>query len=226
MDAEAKKLFVTRHAESLEDIDNNAYGRIADEDMPLSEKGQEQAKVFGQRFIHEFGTGKHLRLILPPSKRVLETAEIIISGMPAQIKWSLSTERLIAKQNWGNITIHNRAEIEKQRYLAGVLRYQFPGGESGTEMILRFDLFAKKLKQEMASRSDEDTLIITHGFGLRVLLKILLGWTEEYFESLAQPRHCDLKRLVYDKGAFLLLDEMMVYDPSKNPGYIRRQSNE
>ncbi len=226
MDAGVKKLFVMRHAESLEDIDKSAYERIADADMPLSEYGREQAKTFSLGFVHELGADKHLRLILSPSKRVLETAEIIVSGLPADILCSVSTEHLIVKQNWGNVTRDNRAEIEKQRYLAGVLRYQFPGGESGPEMLSRFDLFAEKLTREIADKPTKSILIITHGFGLRVLLKTILGWAEGYFESLALPPHCDLKRLIYDKGAFLLLDEMTVYDPSKNPGYIRRQSNE
>src|SRR3989344_4227042 len=154
MNTEIKKLFVMRHAESLEDIDKNAYERIADEDMPLSEHGREQ--------------------------------------------------------------------VEKERYRTGVLRYKFPDGESGAEMLFRFDLFAKKLKQGMIDKTASNILIITHGFGLRVLLKSLLGWTEEYFESLAHPHHCDLKRLAYDGGMFLLLDEMSIYDSSKNPNFIRR----
>ena len=53
-----------RHAESLEDIDKNAYERIADEDMPLSKHGREQAKAFGLKFVHELGAGKRIRLIL------------------------------------------------------------------------------------------------------------------------------------------------------------------
>jgi len=211
-----------RHAESLEDIDKNAYERIADEDMPLSEHGREQAMAFGSKFVYELGASKHLHLILSPSKRVLETAEIIISGMPVHIQWSLSTEHLIAKQNWGSVTIRNREEVEKERYRTGVLRYKFPDGESGAEMLFRFDLFAKKLKQGMIDKTASNILIITHGFGLRVLLKSLLGWTEEYFESLAHPHHCDLKRLAYDGGMFLLLDEMSIYDSSKNPNFIRR----
>jgi len=211
-----------RHAESLEDIDNTAYERIADEDMPLSNYGIEQAKIFGSKFIHELGTSKYLRLIMSPSKRVLKTAEIIISGLPLGIKWSLDTEHLIVKQDWGNVTIHNRSEIVKKRYQAGVLRYQFPGGESGAEMLFRFDLFVNRLKQNMANKSDEQILIITHGFEFRVLLKSLLWWTEEYFESLAHPHNCELKRLAYDNGKFQILDKMRSYDQSKNPNFIQR----
>jgi broad specificity phosphatase PhoE len=156
---------------------------------------------------------------------VLETAEIVVSKLPSDIRWSLATEHLIVKQNWGNVTIHNRTEIEKERYRAGVLRYQFPGGESGAEMLFRFDLFARDLKQRMAASLPGQTLIITHGFEFRLLLKSLLRWTEEYFESLAHPHHCELKRLACHDGEFLLLDEMKVHDLSKNPNFIHRQPN-
>lgn len=225
MDTRPKRLFVMRHAESLEDIDKTAYERIADEDMPLSANGRKQAAEFGPRFISSFGSCKFLRLILSPSKRVLETAEILVSRFPVSVKWSLATESLIAKQNWGNVTIHNRSEIERERYRTGVLRYHFPGGESGEEMLFRFDLFGKRLSKEMVELlMDEAVLIISHGFEMRVILKSLLGWTEDHFESLAHPQHCEIKRLAFDRGSFVLLDEMVKYDHSRNPDFIRRQS--
>lgn len=223
MNRQDKKFFVMRHAESLEDVDKTAYERIADEDMPLSDLGRVQATSLVTSLIQDLETCKHLHLILSPSKRVLETAEIIVSQMPSHIKWSLTTEHLIVKQNWGNVTIHNRSDIERERYLTGVLRYQFPGGESGAEMLQRFELFAGKLHRRASDKSKGCTLVITHGFELRVLLKTLLGWSEDYFESLAHPRNCELKRLTYENGTFHLLDEMRVNDPSANPNFIRRR---
>ena len=56
MNTKPRRLFVMRHAESLEDIDKTAYERIADEDMPLSTYGREQAAEFGSRFVSSFGS--------------------------------------------------------------------------------------------------------------------------------------------------------------------------
>lgn len=223
MNTQPKKLFVMRHCESLEDIDKAAYERIADEDMPLTECGKEQAASFGAEFAQNLGLSAKIHLILSPSKRVLETARIIVNNLPSHIRWSLSTDELIVKQNWGNVTIHNRSEIEKERYRIGVLRYCFPGGESGAEMLFRFDFFSKKLGQEMSDPLTENIMVITHGFEMRVLLKSLLNWSEEYFESLAHPRHCELKRVAYDHGEFTLLDEMRTHDLSANPNFVRRK---
>jgi broad specificity phosphatase PhoE len=128
-----RKLFIMRHAESLEDIDQTSYERIADEDMPLTDFGKEQAARFGQQFANEIGRSENLRVFLSPSKPVLEMAQLVVSGVPKHVRRSLVTDSLISKQDWGNVTIHNRAEIEKERYRIGVLRYRFPGGESGAE---------------------------------------------------------------------------------------------
>ncbi len=220
-----RKLFIMRHAESLEDIDKTAYERIADDDMPLTNFGKDQASRFGQCFANEISGSKNLRVFLSPSKRVLETAHLVVSGVPKYVRWSLVTDSLISKQNWGNVTVKSRAEIEKERYRIGVLRYHFPEGESGAEMLFRFDFFTKKLKQEMSDGVAESFLIITHGFELRVLLKSLLGWTEEYFESLAHPLHCEMKRVAYDNSSFFLLDDMRIYDPTGNPNFVWRQQN-
>ncbi len=214
-----------RHAESLEDIDNTAYEKIADEDMPLSEKGRWQASITGKNLVKEFGEIRHFRFILSPSKRVLETAEIIVSELPSGINWSLSTENLIVKQNWGNVTIHNRKEIEKERYLAGVLRYCFPGGESGAEMLMRFSRFASKLQSDLLlSADDELVVVITHGFEVRVLLKSLFFWMEDYFESLAHPKNCEMKRVAFEEAnSFVLLDEMRKHDPKTNTNFVQRE---
>lgn len=214
-----------RHAESLEDVDRMAYERIADENMPLTNEGKEQAICFGRQFANEIGANDTLRVFLSPSKRVLETAQLVVSGLPKNIQWSLVTDCLLTKQNWGDVTVHNRTEIERERYRIGVLRYRFPAGESGPELLFRFDLFARKLKAELAQEKTNNILVITHGFEFRILLKSLIGWTEEYFESLAHPHHCEMKRVAYDNGSLLLLDEMRSHDPSKNPHFVHRQQN-
>jgi len=99
MKSQPKKLFVMRHCESLEDIDKTAYERIADEDMPLTEFGKEEAAEFGKNFALSLGSNSSIEIILSPSKRVLETAEIIVANLPGDITWSIATDSLIVKQD-------------------------------------------------------------------------------------------------------------------------------
>lgn len=213
-----------RHAESLEDIDKTAYERMSDEKMPLTENGKAQAYKFGQVLGNELiKKGAKINIILSPSERVLETARIIISALPKRVRWSLKTEDLIVKQNWGDVTIKNRKRIERERYETGVLRYQFPDGENGVQMLQRFKTFTDNLLAEIAKESNKVTLLITHGFEMRVLLKCLLQWTEDYFESLAHPFNCESKRvLISDTGTPRLIDEMRQYDPRVMKNFIWR----
>jgi len=218
-----KNIYVMRHAESLEDIDKTAYERIPDENMPITDFGKRQVTQFCKEFIGHIAGIKNLCIYISPCLRVLETAQIIVSNLPRHIRWHLCSDNLIAKQNWGNITLDNRQKIEKERYSAGVLRYKFQGGESGAELLSRFGLFAKKLEEQLQNSQYEHILVITHGFELRVLLKSLLGWTEDYFETLAHPHHCEMKRISYCDGAFINLDAMRIHDLADDPSFVKRK---
>ena len=46
-------IYVLRHGESLEDVDKTAHERMADEDMPLSQKGIYQALNFGKEISEQ-----------------------------------------------------------------------------------------------------------------------------------------------------------------------------
>lgn len=224
MNSEFREIEIMRHAESLEDVDKTAYERVSDEEMPLTEGGRAQAYKFGQVLSKKLvEKGAQINIILSPSKRVLETAKIIVSTLPKSVRWSLKTEDLIVKQNWGDVTVKNRKQIEKERYETGVLRYQFPNGENGAQMLQRFKTFTDKLLVKIAEESNKITLLITHGFEMRVLLKCLLQWTEDYFESLAHPLNCESKKvLITDTGTPRLIDEMRQYDPVMMENFIRR----
>ncbi|MBU2483264.1 MAG: histidine phosphatase family protein, partial [Proteobacteria bacterium] len=143
------------------------------------------------------------------------------------IRCSRSDEPLIRKQDWGCITLENRDQIERERYEAGVLRYTFRGGESGPEFVARFTLFAKQVKDELNRSSyPEHVAVITHGFGVRTLLMVLLGWSEEYFESLAHPDNCGYKRLeIRQDGSLVLLDPMSQHNLMAQHGFVGRKTS-
>ncbi|MEI6296987.1 MAG: histidine phosphatase family protein [bacterium] len=192
------RFLVVRHAESLEDVDKTAYERVADRHMPLSDRGRLQALKMGSG-IKKDGL-RHLRFILSPGRRVFETAEIMASELPFDIKSSFAVEPLIEKQNWGDTTIFNREVIERERRSIGILRYCFPGGESGAELLFRFAVFVKKLELDLLfSSSDELIVVITHGLEMGILLKILLGWTEEQFEAIPHPKNGYTKEVSFDR---------------------------
>jgi len=204
------KLVVMRHAESLEDIDDTAYERLSDAEMPLSEKGQGQSSSFGKNFGAEYGHIKNFRFVLSPSKRALETAEGIACELPPGANFSFTTEQRIAKQDWGDVTVHNRKAAENERRKAGILNYAFPNGESGREVLVRFADFAAYINSEIrTSPEDELFVVITHGLEIQFFLKAFFNWTDEYFETLPRIKNCGAKKIGIGKdGLPALVDEL------------------
>jgi broad specificity phosphatase PhoE len=220
---ESKNIFVMRHAESLEDIDKTAYERLADENMPLSDLGVKQAEAFALSFGGLLPEGSRLCIYTSSSTRVCQTAEIIDKSLSMRISIIRETDLRLRKQNWGDVTIHNRTEIERERYRIGMLRYKFPGGESGNELLERLTVFSQDLLARMENISVDNILIINHGFEMRVFLMAFLGWNEEYFETLAHPAHCELKRLqINSKTGPILMDSMRTYDSNTMANFVHR----
>lgn len=208
----AEKLFITRHPESLEDVDNDAYGRISDDMMPLTELGQRQATELAMQLQSMIGKGNPFHIYLSPCLRVKQAGTILTKEMTL-VNCTISTIELLRKQDWGDVTMENRDRIIKERYREGVLRYQFPGGENGPQFIARFKEFTDWLTVKLReSNSPKCVGIITHGFEMRILLMLLLGWSEDYFETLAHPLNCEYKTLNITPDGLELVEEMRIHN--------------
>ena len=128
------------------------------------------------------------------------------------------------KQSWGDVTVENRREIEIARYKEGVLVYRFPNGESGPQLVERFNSFVTSLRNSFQDEDfPENVVILTHGFEMRVFLMIWFGWSISYFERLANPRNCETATLSLQvDGSYVLEDTLRMYDPASNPQHIAR----
>ena len=144
---------------------------------------------------------------------------------PKTIKHSFTVETLILKQFWGDVTVENRRGIEIARYKEGVLVYRFPNGESGPQLVNRFKLFIENLRNDFQKEDfPENIVILTHGFEMRVFLMVWFGWSVSYFESLANPRNCEMVTLsLQTSGSYILEDILRRYDPASNPQHIARK---
>ncbi len=218
-----KRIIVMRHGESQEDVDKSVYAHTADLDIGLSPRGQEQSIEIGNKLAEILRSGR-VHFYLSPGLRLKQTYDIISAGFSPNINSTHTVEDLILKQNWGDVTVDNRREIEIARYKEGVLVYKFPNGESGAELLERFRTFIYNLRKEF-ERDDfpDNVVILTHGFEMRIFLITWFDWSHAFFETLANPRNCELKTIVLQEdGSYQLQEEMRRYDISTNPNHISR----
>ena len=192
-----QQIIICRHAESLEDVDNTVYDVLNDLEIPLTEKGKEQARNFGALLAQLLNGNGDARFYTSPGVRNVQTVKIVLPQLPDHINVSVEIEPLIVKQDWGHITAENRPGIEAERYKTGVLRYTFPTGESAAHLIERLTEFKEKIFQ-VQRETGCNVVIFSHGFEFRVLLKIILGWSEELFESFANLDNCEYRILTME----------------------------
>ncbi|KKW24425.1 MAG: hypothetical protein UY69_C0022G0009 [Parcubacteria group bacterium GW2011_GWF1_52_5] len=191
---ENPKIIICRHAESLEDIDNNIYDVLNDLEIPLTEKGIQQAQNFGATLAQLLKNATCVRFYTSPGVRNMQTLKIILPKLPDHVNVQIEVEPLIVKQDWGKITAENRPGIEAERYKTGVLRYTFPTGESVASMISRLRAFKEKMFT-LQKETEDDIVVFSHGFEFRVLLMIIMGWEEELFESFSNLGNCECRIL-------------------------------
>lgn len=200
------KIIICRHAESLEDVDNNIYNVLDDLEIPLTEKGIGQAHDFGAVLAQLLKDSKHVRFYTSPGVRNVQTLKIVLPKLSDNINIHVEVEPLIVKQNWGKLTSENRPGIEAERYKTGVLRYTFPTGESAASMIERLKGFKEKIFR-IQKETEHDIVIFSHGFEFRVLLMIIMGWDEELFESFGNLANCEYRILTIGENGQHILNK-------------------
>jgi 2,3-bisphosphoglycerate-dependent phosphoglycerate mutase len=179
-------LILIRHGQSTWNAENRFTGWV---DVPLSERGREEAREAGIRLADE---GVHVdRAYTSTLQRAIETGEIVLDsigepGLDQVRAWELN-ERF-----YGALTGRNkdqaREEFGEERVHQWRRGYDVdvPGGESlkdTTERVLPY------FDQEVVPATQEhDVVLVTaHGNSLRAIVKVLDGLGDEEVTSLEIP---------------------------------------
>ena len=218
-----KKIIVMRHAESKEDVDKTVYAHTSDLDIALSPDGEKQSINTSSELECRID-GRQVHFYISPGLRLRQTYDLMTTHFSNVLSSTFTVEPLIIKQFWGDVTVENRREIEIARYKEGVLVYRFPNGESGPQLVARFKLFVKNLRNNFQQKDfPENIVILTHGFEMRIFLMVWFDWSTSYFESLANPRNCEMVTLsLQTNGSYKLEDNLRMYNPASNPNHIAR----
>lgn len=161
------KLYAARHGETAWNAEYRVCGRT---DLPLTERGMEQAKRLAEQV-----RGKRIDLIIAsPMQRAMQTAQPAakVLGLPI-----LADDRLM-EQNYGvfeGVPRNDPAFLANKRQFA----VRYPGGESMMDLAARVYAALEDIRERYPGRI---VLIVCHGAVCRTIRSFFVNMTnEEYF---------------------------------------------
>lgn len=156
-------LYLIRHGET----EANARRVLQVPGVPLSERGQDQARRLGARLIDE-----GIRHILASDyARAAMTAQAIsaAAGVP------VDHEPLLQERNFGDLRGSAYADLDSDPFAPG---YEPPGGESWDAFHARTDV-AFAAVERYAARASGHVAVVTHGLVCRAFVARNLGVGED-----------------------------------------------
>jgi phosphoserine phosphatase len=176
------EIYLIRHGET-EWNERGLFQGTAD--IPLSERGREQAEALRERlrgvgFDAAYGS---------PLVRATATAEAVLAGSGVPLR-TLPELREISYGLWqgrGSLPAGRCNPGLEWRWKHDPWTVRFPGGETLEEVRLRA---AAALERIVDAHPGETVLVCGHGHLNRVLLIHALGWPRDRFWSIPQPNAC------------------------------------
>ncbi|MBL6453924.1 histidine phosphatase family protein [Belnapia sp. T6] len=209
-------LWIIRHGESAGNLARDAahaarLPRIdtlaRDVDVPLSERGESQARALGRWF-----SGQDLRpdvVFVSPYLRAQQTAALMQAegGMEADPRDFLQDERLREKEfgildrltRWG-IEAEHPQQAELRRIL-GKFYHRPPGGESWCDVILRL---RGALDTISLHHAGQRVMIVAHQVVVLCLRYLIEGMTEDQIlavDAEGDVANCSITAYAFDPAA-------------------------
>ncbi len=187
-----KRIILVRHGESDGNLDKSHYEVTPDFALRLTEKGIEQANQAGINIKKLIGDEK-LYVYLSPFYRTRQTFEHISQAIDKNISKTIEDPR-IREQDWGHLrNPEDNKGITEERDSFSTFYYRIPDGESGADVYDRVSSFLDTLHRDFEKQGfPENVLIVSHGLTMRLFLMRWFHWSIEEFESLRNPKNCQI----------------------------------
>ncbi|KAG7351878.1 histidine phosphatase superfamily branch 1 protein [Nitzschia inconspicua] len=237
-----EKLVLIRHGQSMGNINEVLYSTTPDNAMPLTRLGWEQARNAGAILKDKILTsGESVHFIVSPYVRTVETFHGIVSawcdpstpefasianhdekvkawyGRLIQLGLTWNEDSRLREQDFGNYQnpeVIKKAKEERHRF--GAFYYRFPHGESASDVFDRVSTFLDSLWRSFEMNKSRNYVLITHGIVLRVLLARYFRYTIDQFNTLANPRNCEMVILGHSGDGKLDLEGRCDLDVEKD----------
>jgi len=161
------RLILVRHGETDWNLEGRYQGQA---DLPLNERGREQAKLLAERLRSE----RIEAIYASDLSRAYETAKIIAKALGQEVK-ALESLREVDTGVWTGLTFQ-KVEIRYQKHLrewrADPLRVKRLEGESYLEL---FERTKAAIGEIVEAHPDQTVLIVGHGGNIKSIVLDALG---------------------------------------------------
>jgi broad specificity phosphatase PhoE len=209
-----EKIWIVRHGESAGNVAREAAMQAGwthidiqerDVDVPLSQRGEEQATALGEWFAAKPANERPQVVWVSPYRRARKTAELIrAAGGLADDAYEFVVDERLREKEFGVLDrlttagiMATQPEQAEFRQLLGKFYHRPPGGESWCDVILRLRSCVDTMSLH---HSGCRVLIVAHQVVVLCLRYLLENMTEE--EILAIDRATDLANCSVTDYAF------------------------
>jgi len=176
------KIYLIRHGITKYNVENRIQGEL---DSHLTEDGKKYSEKVG-RYIQKESSIKDFLFYTSPLIRCLETSQIIAD----KIGLAYDTDNSIVELKRGILEGKIKNELnstEQKAYSAfkkDMWNYRVKGGESLKDLQIRLIPFVQKIKA-----TNRGSIIVSHGFTLRMLVLLLCNKDSEYYDKIHFPHN-------------------------------------
>jgi broad specificity phosphatase PhoE len=198
-----KRILLVRHGESLGNVDEEAYHTIPDWLIPITAKGEIQAREMGMK-IRDIIHNEPIYVYYSPYLRTRQTMVAMMESLKENPIYGVREEPRITEQQFGNFQSKEMLYFKKQKQQFGNFYYRFPNGEAGLDVYNRVTSFIGSLFREWYSHSTDEefsrtnVIIVTHGLSLRLFVMRWFHFTVHQFEQTWNPKN----------GAIIVMERM------------------
>lgn len=191
------KIYLIRHTQSKGNADPSEYFRTLDNNIGLTEKGEEDARKISTKIVSiidqlqelesSYDKYTNFKMFYSSYKRTIETATIIRNGLLETNRVRIDgffEQPLLHERRWGSlrdiVASGNKTEEHFDFF------YQPNSGESFSQCYQRAVLFHQHL---LNTSKYEHNIVVAHGEFNKLYLMYLLGWSVKDFERYKSPRN-------------------------------------
>jgi broad specificity phosphatase PhoE len=147
---------------------------------------------------------------MSPYYRTRQTFQSIQGSIEANVVRVYEDPR-IRELDWGHLrSPEKNFEIMRERDAFSPFYFRIPEGESGADVYDRISSFFDTLYRDFKKPDyPPNVLIITHGMTLRLFLMRWFHWSVEEFETIRNPKNCQVVILqLHLDGHYRLISEL------------------